>query len=68
MPCEIQELPNLHAPGGQATSFPPTAPATSGRQPLSASRAEARPEAFVAKARTLKRTLERVYERRGAER
>ena len=68
IPCEIQELPNLHAPGGPATSFPPTAPATSGRQPLPASRAQARPEAFVSRARTLQRTLERVFERRGAER
>jgi hypothetical protein len=26
IPCETQELPNLHAPGGPATSFPGTDP------------------------------------------
>ena len=33
VPCETQELPDLHAPGGPATNFPVTARATSGRRP-----------------------------------
>ena len=67
VPCETQELPNLHAPGGPSLSFPPTAAATSGRTPLS-SGPRPEPRQFVSTARTLKRTLDRVFERREASR
>ena len=63
VPCETQELPNLHAPGGPSVAFPPTAAATSGRKPMQ-SAASPNPRAFVSTARELKRTLERVTERR----
>ena len=63
IPCEEQELPNLHAPGGPSVAFPPTAAATSGRKPRQSSAAP-QPRAFVNTARDLKRTLERVTERR----
>jgi phospholipid/cholesterol/gamma-HCH transport system substrate-binding protein len=63
IPCETQELPNLHAPGGPSLAFPPTAAATSGRKPM---RSSARPEPrrFVSVARQLKRTLERIEVRK----
>jgi phospholipid/cholesterol/gamma-HCH transport system substrate-binding protein len=67
VPCETQELPNLHAPGGPSLSFPPIAPATSGRKPLTSS-GTPQPRQFVSTARTLKRTLDRVFERREASR
>jgi virulence factor Mce-like protein len=63
VPCETQELPNLHAPGGQSTAFPPTEPATSGRRPTT-SAARPQPRQFVQTARTLKRVLERVEAQR----
>jgi len=63
VPCETQELPNLHAPGGPSVAFPPTAAATSGRKPQQSS-ATPQPRAFVNTARDLKRTLERVTERK----
>jgi phospholipid/cholesterol/gamma-HCH transport system substrate-binding protein len=63
VPCETQELPNLHAPGGPSVAFPPTEAATSGREPTKSS-ATPQPRAFVNTARDLKRTLERVTERR----
>jgi virulence factor Mce-like protein len=63
VPCETQELPNLHAPGGPSVAFPPTAAATSGRKPMQSS-ARPNPRAFVNTAQDLKRTLERVAERR----
>ncbi|HYH58782.1 MAG TPA: MlaD family protein [Thermoleophilaceae bacterium] len=64
VPCETQELPDLHAPGGPISAFPVIAAATSGRQPLAGSRTTARPRAFVRTARELRRGLDRVFERR----
>jgi virulence factor Mce-like protein len=63
VPCETQELPNLHASGGPAVAFPPTEPATSGREPTT-SNARPQPREFISTARTLKRALDRVVERR----
>ena len=64
VPCETQELPNLHAPGGPSMAFPPTAAATSGRKPMQSS-ASAEPACLrETPPSELKRTLERVTERR----
>jgi virulence factor Mce-like protein len=64
VPCETQELPDLHAPGGPIAAFQPIAPATSGRAPMRGSSTRARPRAFTRTAGRLQRTLERVFERR----
>ena len=63
IPCETQELPNLHAPGGASLAFPPTAAATSGRKPMTSS-GRPEPRKFVSTARTLKRVLDRIAVRR----
>jgi len=68
VPCETQELPDLHAPGGPALSFPPIAPAASGRKPLSSTGANPRPREFVRTAGRLAETLDRVFERREGDR
>jgi phospholipid/cholesterol/gamma-HCH transport system substrate-binding protein len=49
IPCETQELPNLHAPGGPATSFPSSgASVSSAHSRVSASTAARYREAFAA--------------------